>query len=256
MTEIKSGVYQIRNIINNKRYVGSTINLYNRWATHKKLLNRGVDHHNRHLQRAWNKYGEDSFVFEVLEYVLQGALSKKEFRPVLLAREQHYKDLYKSYNRKYGYDICKTAGSSLGVKFSAAHKQKLRLAKLGSVLSLAHRANIGKGLKASEAFAAFNKSPKSIKTRKKISETLKGRRLSASHIKKLQDRFKIDPPFKGKRHSEKSKKKMRASHLGVKLSAKHRESIGQGQIGRHLPEETRKKISEKLMRNKNAKKSC
>lgn len=61
-----SGIYQIRNIINNKIYVGSTVCFKNRWAVHLFLLDRNK-HGNSHLQSAWNKYGKDNFIFEILE---------------------------------------------------------------------------------------------------------------------------------------------------------------------------------------------
>jgi len=113
MREIKSGVYQILNVINGKRYIGSSKDILSRWRKHKQELQKRI-HHSIHLQRAWNRYGEKSFVFEILESVLQGILSKSEFRIPLLAREQYYKDLYKSYNRRHGYDICPLAKSRLG----------------------------------------------------------------------------------------------------------------------------------------------
>lgn len=55
-----SGVYEIRNTLNNKRYIGSSINIYRRWRDHKRMLNLSV-HPNKHLQSAWNKYGEKHF---------------------------------------------------------------------------------------------------------------------------------------------------------------------------------------------------
>lgn len=61
-----SGVYEIRNALNNKRYIGSSINIYRRWRDHKRMLNLSV-HPNKHLQAAWNKYGEKHFVFKILE---------------------------------------------------------------------------------------------------------------------------------------------------------------------------------------------
>lgn len=54
-----SGVYQIRNVIDNKRYVGSSINLYKRWRTHKWMLRKGI-HHSIYLQNTWNKNSEKS----------------------------------------------------------------------------------------------------------------------------------------------------------------------------------------------------
>ena len=49
-----------------KGYIGRARNIFNRWKTHKTRL-RHNKHENRHLQRAWNKYGEAVFNFLVIE---------------------------------------------------------------------------------------------------------------------------------------------------------------------------------------------
>ena len=67
---MKNGVYQIRNRANGKRYIGSAAEyrgMPQRWSVHRSALNSNR-HYARHLQHAWNKYGEGSFVFEVLLY--------------------------------------------------------------------------------------------------------------------------------------------------------------------------------------------
>lgn len=62
------GVYKITNIVNLKFYIGSTNNLKRRYHCHYCSL-RGGYHTNEYLQNSFNKYGEDSFVFEILECV-------------------------------------------------------------------------------------------------------------------------------------------------------------------------------------------
>jgi group I intron endonuclease len=59
-------IYKIINTLNNKFYVGSTNNQAERFRTHRKKL-RSHKHHCAHLQAAWDKYGEDVFVFHVVE---------------------------------------------------------------------------------------------------------------------------------------------------------------------------------------------
>ena len=113
--EKQGGIYQIRNTINNKIYIGSAININKRWGEHISLLKNGT-HHSILLQRSWNKHGENKFIFEIIEIV--------EELKQLIIREQYYKDLYKSYDPKLGYDICPTAGSALGVKHSKETKEK------------------------------------------------------------------------------------------------------------------------------------
>ena len=55
-----SGIYKITNLENNKFYIGSAKDLYDRLASHKKDL-RANKHCNIYLQRSYNKYGADSF---------------------------------------------------------------------------------------------------------------------------------------------------------------------------------------------------
>lgn len=118
----KGGIYQIRNLINGKTYIGSAIYFNTRWYRHKSNL-RNNRHHNKHLQRSWNKYGEQNFVFEILEEI-----KNKLF---LLQREQYYIDLLKSYDLNFGYNVCKIAGSSLGIKLTEQHKEKISRANKG-----------------------------------------------------------------------------------------------------------------------------
>lgn len=63
-----SGIYKIINTTNNKFYVGSAVNLQRRRARHFSEL-RSKKHSNKHLQAAWNKYGEAAFIFVVVEHV-------------------------------------------------------------------------------------------------------------------------------------------------------------------------------------------
>lgn len=72
-----SGIYIILNKLNGKKYVGSSKNIYSRWMKHRALL-RINKHYNPHLQNAWNKYGENSFLFSVLERCSAEILLEKE----------------------------------------------------------------------------------------------------------------------------------------------------------------------------------
>jgi group I intron endonuclease len=60
------GIYKIINVVNNKFYVGSAVDLKRRKSRHFSELRNGK-HNNRHLQAAWLKYGEEAFVFAVVE---------------------------------------------------------------------------------------------------------------------------------------------------------------------------------------------
>lgn len=106
----KSGIYQIRNLVNGKIYVGSSINLRKRMKDHFRDL-RNNRHANQHLQKAYNKYGLDKFIFEVLEYVE---------KDMLLEREQYYIDTLNVV--KEGYNICPIAAHTFRV-WTPAQKQ-------------------------------------------------------------------------------------------------------------------------------------
>ena len=81
-----SGIYFIECVKNKKMYVGSTNNFIIRLECHRSEL-RGGYHGNDFLQRAWKKYGEESFIIGILERV--------ENIDDLLNREQYYIDKIK-----------------------------------------------------------------------------------------------------------------------------------------------------------------
>lgn len=61
-------IYKIINVVNNKFYVGSAVNFEKRKARHLWRLRRG-DHANKHLQAAWKKYGDQSFLFAIVQEI-------------------------------------------------------------------------------------------------------------------------------------------------------------------------------------------
>ncbi len=64
-------IYKIINTVNGKFYVGSTTNTRERFRGHRNRLRKNR-HHATHLQFAWNKYGEQAFVFHVIETIPEG----------------------------------------------------------------------------------------------------------------------------------------------------------------------------------------
>ena len=86
-----SGVYKITNTINGKFYIGSSYDIEGRWDCHKKCL-KGNYHNNPKLQHAWNKYGQNAFIFEILEFTnILRYMSVKLYTCIVI----HY--LFKSY---------------------------------------------------------------------------------------------------------------------------------------------------------------
>ena len=60
------GIYKIENKVNGKIYIGSSIEVHVRLMNHKYML-RANKHDNEYLQKSFNKYGEDNFIFSLVE---------------------------------------------------------------------------------------------------------------------------------------------------------------------------------------------
>lgn len=91
------GIYKIENIINSKIYIGSSVNLDNREYKHFWMLARN-NHDNEYLQHSYNKYGKDSFKFDIIEECDEN---------ILIEKENHYIDIYKSNILEFGYNMAK-----------------------------------------------------------------------------------------------------------------------------------------------------
>lgn len=89
------GIYKIENNKNNKIYIGSSINLNIREYKHFWMLNKNI-HDNNYLQNSFNKFGEESFNFEVIEVC--------PFEE-LIVKENYYINKYKSNEPEFGYNL-------------------------------------------------------------------------------------------------------------------------------------------------------
>jgi group I intron endonuclease len=107
---LDTGIYEIVNTVNGKRYVGSASTIKGRWAVHRHGLARGI-HHSRYLQAAWNKHGAEAF----------------EFRRLLLCDKQNlfmYEQIAFDALRPE-YNLAPIARSTVGVKWSAEAKARI-----------------------------------------------------------------------------------------------------------------------------------
>ena len=75
--EPKPAIYAITNIVTGKKYIGGATYVSQRFYEHKNQLRNGK-HNNKSLQEDWVKYGEDSFSFEILEFVHASHISEVE----------------------------------------------------------------------------------------------------------------------------------------------------------------------------------
>lgn len=122
----KAGIYRIKNNVNGKSYIGSTRNFRKRKSEHLRTLINNT-HHSILLQRAYNKYGVENFIFEVVE--LCNIVE-------LLKREQWFIDNYEVSKAITGYNICPIAGSPAGKPCTEEHKAKISKSKKGQRIGI------------------------------------------------------------------------------------------------------------------------
>jgi group I intron endonuclease len=113
-------IYKITNKANDKIYIGQTVRYEERMKEHfSKELCTG-----KKFKNAINKYGEDSFICEVLEEFDESD-DKDSLRTILDEREQFYLDLYKPFD-DIGYNLQKSVGhTNLGRKWSDEVKKSI-----------------------------------------------------------------------------------------------------------------------------------
>lgn len=95
------GVYQIRNIVNDKVFVGSNTNLDGIFNRHVFQLKHG-SHPRKDLQRDWKELGEDKFAFEVLE-ILEPSEEYQDVAYDLKKMEEKWLEKLQPYGEK-GYN--------------------------------------------------------------------------------------------------------------------------------------------------------
>lgn len=115
-----SGIYKITNIINNKFYIGKSVNINNRWRQHKLAKDSSP------LHQAMLKYGKDNFIIEIIEVCQPEELNEKEI--YWIKQYNAYFD-DKSYNATLGGD-------------GASHPVKLSHADLLEIIGLLKNTNL------------------------------------------------------------------------------------------------------------------
>lgn len=110
------GIYKCTCLSNGRIYIGQSINLQRRLSEHIYSL-RCNRHRNSHLQNAWNKYGEESFVWEVVELCSVDNLN---------TQEQYWIEYYDSFNS--GFNLTTGGEGSGGFKVSNETKEKQSIA--------------------------------------------------------------------------------------------------------------------------------
>lgn len=271
------GIYCIRSTVTSELYIGSTINLRKRCATHFRDL-RNKKHKNYKLHRICVRHGIEALVFEVLEYILLPEL--------LTSREQHWIDTLKPT-----LNIAPNAGSTLGLKPSIETRQKQSKARRGKPQSEEHKrkraeATRGRVVKAQtrSRISAANKgrshSPEEdmpkmkgliitdpngeehhifgikrfcdthklnrsalIRVAKGEASQHKGYRARYPGDEQTQHRLRVKAPRKGHPLSETSRAKIGAAHRGMKHTLEARAKMSKAHEGKcpHAAHEANRK---------------
>lgn len=206
------GIYQIENVQNQRRYIGSSDNVQRRWRVHLSHLRKGK-HHSPRLQQDYAVMGEAVFTFRLVETVSDPRNLK--------AREQWWIDSTDCCTD--GYNTCPIAASPMaGRKHSpeTIKKFKSRVARKGwhwtpeqrAMLSKAHK---GKKLKRStrhKMSLAHKGNSLSAETRKRISDSVKNtfakQRFETGSVKGHRYKLGHEQGMTGKRHSAETKAKI------------------------------------------------
>lgn len=223
-----AGIYAITNTQTGHRYVGSSKDTDQRWVDHRCDLRGGV-HENPRLQNAWNKYGEDTFEFEVIE-VLDSLDNRFE-------REQYWMDQRAEYN------IAKVAGCDFGdhnrslwadPEYRQRGLEQLELARNSPKMVQSCREASLKMWQNEDYRTRHAASMANPETRKKLSESHKGAVWSderrANHKAALsspETREKIRQAMVGRVASEETKAKMRATAA----RKRHLQQVQQSDVG-------------------------
>lgn len=221
----KSGIYKILNTANGKFYIGSAVDIKQRWRQHRSSLNLGY-HDNSLLQRSWKKYGEDKFTFEVLEYVSDVNL--------LISIEQNWMDKSNACDKSIGFNICKIAGSRLGFKSTEETKLKISTSKKGAKLSDETKRRMSVARQGIKFTAERNM---------KISLALKGRKRSPEECLQMSI---VRTGIKRTPHTEETKLKISSAQKGRVVSAEKRAMISATLTGRKWSPARRKAYEDSL----------
>ena len=173
------GIYLIRNLTNNKVYIGQSVNIYWRWEVHKRQLTTGT-HTNQHLQRAWKKCGESKFEFVVVKWCRLINLLDKEERRIIKK--------YNSTDERFGYNKTYGGGGTRGYKHTLTTRLKIGKAALGN------KHMLGRKL--------------SKKTIDKIVAKTRGLKRNRAFRERLRE------VATGRKHTQETKEKLRLANLG------------------------------------------
>ena len=170
-------VERIVNKLNNKRYIGVSINVGSRWSTHVALLKYNT-HKVHDLQNDYNNQKPDDFTYEIVEFCSKEELAGREYF-------HYHKDLqdgYKLYNPMEPDPNYHTFGK--GIAKPKSHRDAVSKALTGVQLTEEHKTNISKALKGHKALKG---QPKTEEQKRKMSQAHKGKTKSEETKQKMSE---------------------------------------------------------------------
>ena len=120
-----TGIYKITNLINNKIYIGQSIDCQRRWTEHKRsghinpTFSKSIRDYNVPIHCAMRKYGIENFQFEIIEECASSQLNDKE---------QYWIKYYQSNNKEKGYNM--TAGGQQNFGLSGENHSQAKLTQI------------------------------------------------------------------------------------------------------------------------------
>lgn len=179
----KTGIYKITNTFNNKIYIGfASTSFGDRRDSHFACLRNGY-HFNKRLQEDFDKYGEDCFIFEVLEYIESDNID------VYKDREKFYISAYNSiengYNLNHGGD-CRTRPSNDRIREMAIKNREINK---GKVLNGDTIDNM-KMAKLNNSYRCHGKNKSTILTKEQV-ESIKRRLMAGESVNEIAREFNV-----------------------------------------------------------------
>jgi len=103
LKKFRMGVYQIKNKLNQKIFIGSSPDLDAKWNSQKFQLNAGL-HPNFELQKDWTEHGEQNFTYEILELLNDEDFNATQIRKELKKLEDRFIEKLQPFG-DHGYHI-------------------------------------------------------------------------------------------------------------------------------------------------------
>jgi group I intron endonuclease len=220
----KAGVYEIQNSVTGYCYIGSSVNMSKRYIRHISDLKRQV-HVNPYLQNAWNKYGENAFVFRAI---------LRCDKSMTTIYEQKCLD-----TMEHEYNLAKDAiapnkgrvfSAEVRAKMSNASARRKHTEETKRKIGLAHKGKKKSAETIEKHRIAITGVPMSRKARRNMSKAGKGRKFSDVHKAKIgaktkarwnseEYRERLSKSLTGRVFSEEAKQKMRDAWIRRKARA-------------------------------------